>query len=88
MSAYVIGNYNINDIETYMKYTKSVRDTLIKYEGKTLIADHEFIKKEGQPLQFIVAVELKSIEDAEKWYNSEDYRKIINSRKESTTGWV
>ena len=42
----------------------------------------------SEPSHITIVVEFNSIEDAEKYYNSEEYQSIANIRKESSTGWI
>ena len=88
MKAYSVANYSINDPDTYMQYIRNVRETLVPYGGRTIIADHQHDTKEGQPAPVVVAVEFPSMEKAQEWYQSDAYRKIVDFRRNSCTGWV
>lgn len=88
MSVYSIANYTITNPETYMKYVKSVGQTVAAYGGKTLVADHELQVLEGTPREVLVVVEFPSESVLKQWYESDAYQAVIGFRKESTQGWV
>jgi uncharacterized protein (DUF1330 family) len=88
MSAYVVGNYSIHNVELYMQYVSQVRETIEAFNGITLTADHEHQTFEGQPGQVVTIVKFDSEELARKWYNSAAYSKIIPLRQRASEGWV
>ena len=88
MKAYIAGNYTINDNAMYMEYMKKVGGIVSKYNGRTLIADHDFSVLEGKPGKVMVLVEFDSFQEAQNFYNSIEYQEIVNFRKQSTEGWL
>jgi len=88
MPGYIIANYTIHDKETYQKYPPAVGPTIQQYGGRVLVADYEAKTVEGSPQQVIVVVEFESVEVAQRWYDSSEYRSIKHLRTESTEGWA
>jgi uncharacterized protein (DUF1330 family) len=74
MAAYVIGNVNVTDPATYEAYRKLVPATLEKYGGKFIVRGGplEVIEGNWQPARLVV-LEFESVEQAKRWYNSEEY---------------
>jgi len=75
MAAYVIGNVDVKDPAGYEEYRKLVPATIQKYGGKYLVRGGAFEKLEGawQPKRLVV-LEFPSLEQAKRWYDSEEYR--------------
>ena len=89
MKAYLLGHYSIFDEKKHLEYIKHVGLIVAKYKGITKIADHEPKILEGSPEKNnTVLVEFPSQNQALNFYNSKEYQKIINFRKESSNGWV
>jgi len=88
MPGYAIAQYTIHDPETYAKYPSSVAPTLSQYGGKLLVADHDCKVLEGNPYQVTIVIEFESVETAQRWYDSPEYRKIMHLRTSSTEGWI
>ena len=88
MKGYVIANFTINDPETFKKYLSFVGETVDKYNGKFLVRGPIANVIEGNPYNFLAIVEFNSTKKAEKWFYSEEYKKIIDMRISSTEGWL
>jgi len=75
MAAYVIVDIEINDVALYDDYRKRVPATIAKYGGKFLVRGGPFEQLEGtwQPTR-LVLLEFPSMEQAKRWYDSEEYR--------------
>jgi uncharacterized protein (DUF1330 family) len=75
MAAYVIVDIDIHDAALFDQYRKMVPATIEKYGGKFLVRGGTFEKLEGnwQPTR-LVLLEFPSLEQAKRWYDSEDYR--------------
>ena len=87
MKSYVVTNFTINGPETFKKYLSLVGDTVDKYKGKFLVRDPIVNVIEGNPYKFLAIVEFPSTKEAETWFYSEEYQKIIDMRISSTEGW-
>jgi len=75
MAAYVIVDVDIHDAALYDEYRKHVPATIEKYGGKFLVRGGKFEKLEGswQPTRLVV-LEFPSMDQAKRWYDSEEYR--------------
>ena len=74
MAAYVIVDIEIHDAALYDDYRKRVPATIEKYGGKFLVRGGQFEQLEGswQPTR-LVLLEFPSMEQAKRWYDSEEY---------------
>jgi uncharacterized protein (DUF1330 family) len=88
MKGYIVGNYSVTDEASYLNYIRGVGAVVARYGGRTLVADHELDVKEGEPKSIVVLVEFDSAEKANTFYNSPEYRAVIDFRKNGTNGWV
>jgi uncharacterized protein (DUF1330 family) len=75
MAAYVIVDIEIHDTALYDEYRKRVPATIAKYGGKFLVRGGGFEQLEGSwhPTR-LVRLEFPSMEQAKRWYDSEEYR--------------
>ena len=75
MSAYFIVDVNVQDAAGFEEYRKRVPATVEKYGGKFLVRGGKFEKLEGtwQPTR-VVLLEFPTVEQARRWYDSEEYR--------------
>ena len=81
MPAYIIGQITINDHIEYQKYLAGVMDTLTPFEGRVLAADEEVAVLEGAwHANRTVVVEFPSVDHARRWYDSPNYRAVIQYR--------
>ncbi len=86
MKGYVVTNFTINDREMFKEYLSLVGETVDKYKGKFLVRDPIANIIEGNPYQFLTITEFPSTKEAETWFYSEEYQKIIEMRTSSTEG--
>ena len=75
MAAYVIVDIDIQDAALYDEYRERVPATIEKYGGKFLVRGGRFEQLEGtwQPTR-LVLLEFPSMEQAKRWYDSQEYR--------------
>lgn len=75
MAAYVIANVDIKDAALFEQYRKQVPDTLARHGGKFLVrgGQHQILEGAWTPSRLVV-LEFPSMEQARRWYDSEDYR--------------
>ena len=88
MAAYVIGDINVTDSETYAKYAAGVPATSEAYRGRYLVrgADKcEIAEGDWLPERFVLA-EYESMEAAKAWYNSPEYSELLKLRQSASTG--
>lgn len=90
MPAYLIANVEVKDTEKFREYLKSTPAIIKKYGGRFLVQGGDFEICEGNwnPKR-LVLVEFESIQKAKEFYNSPEYRAIINLRRSAAyTEWV
>jgi uncharacterized protein (DUF1330 family) len=75
MPAYLIVDLHIQDRAVFEEYRKLVPATIEKYGGRYVIRGGalEVLEGEWQPKR-IVVLEFPSIEQARRWYDSEEYQ--------------
>lgn len=88
MSAYVIGDINVTDPETYAKYAAAVPATsgpfgcryLVRGPGKCENAEGDW-----RPERLVLA-EYKDVETIKSWYYSPEYKELTKLRQSASTG--
>ena len=81
MPAYIIALEVINDRNEFDKYRAGVHDVLKKYQGEIVVSNEDVEIFEGKwPYTKTVVVRFPSIEQAKQWYNSEEYREVVQHR--------
>ncbi len=87
MAAYVIAEIEVIDPAPYEEYRKRVLATIQKHGGRFLVRGGAIDSKEGgwQPKRLIV-VEFPSMEKARAWYDSPEYRPLIELRQKASRG--
>jgi uncharacterized protein (DUF1330 family) len=75
MPAYVIVDVTTTDQALMDEYRKHVPATLAKYGGRFLVRGgaHQTIEGSWKPNRLVV-LEFPSMEQAKRWYDSEEYR--------------
>jgi uncharacterized protein (DUF1330 family) len=75
MAAYVIANVNVHDAASFEEYRRQVPATIAKHGGRYLVRGGrvEHIEGAWNPARLVV-LEFPSMEQARRWYDSEDYR--------------
>jgi uncharacterized protein (DUF1330 family) len=75
MPAYVIANVTVTDLPAMEEYRKQVPATLAKYGGRFLVrgGGHQTVEGDWKPTRLVV-IEFPSLADAQRWYDSEEYR--------------
>ena len=77
----------MNDQATFDAYRKQVPATLAPFGAKFLVRGGKVTIHEGKwPHATTVVIEFPSRAQAEGWYNSPAYQKIIDLRHKSSTG--
>lgn len=87
MAAYVMGEIEVTDPALYEEYRKQVLAVVSKYGGKFLVRGGRVESLEGgwAPKR-VVALEFPSVEQAQKWYRSEEYGPLIALRQKASRG--
>ena len=89
MPAYFIVDNEVTDPAGFEEYRKQVPGTVEKYDGKFLVRGGQVQTLEGdwKPKR-IVGTEFPSIENARRWYDSEEYRALKALRLRTARGSV
>jgi uncharacterized protein (DUF1330 family) len=87
MPAYVVANVRVEDPERYEEYRARVTPTIERYGGRFLARGGKAERLEGayDPAR-VVILEFPSYEQAKAWYESEQYRPLIELRQSTSTG--
>ena len=75
MAGYVIANVDVKDAALFEQYRKQVPETIARYGGKYLVRGgaHRTLEGGWSPSRLVV-LEFPSVEQARRWYDSEEYR--------------
>jgi uncharacterized protein (DUF1330 family) len=86
MSAYFIVDIDIHDAAGLEEYRNQVPATLTKYGGRFIVRGGRFERLEGdwQPKR-LVLLEFPSVEQAKRWYDSEEYRPLKAMRLKASS---
>jgi len=81
MAAYMIVDLEITDLEGFREYQKRVGSTLESYGGKFLVrgGNYETLEGDWHPHR-LVMLEFPSVEQAKRWYNSDEYAPVKDIR--------
>jgi uncharacterized protein (DUF1330 family) len=81
MAAYGIGDIELTDPVAFQEYRNRVGATVEQYGGRFMIQGGRVDPKEGdwQP-RHLLMLEFPSLEQAERWYNSSEYKPLIAIR--------
>lgn len=87
MTAYAIVGENIHDQAMFDAYRKDVLPTLAPFKGEFAVRGGAFSVLEGEfPYQRLVVIAFPTRAEAEGWYKSDAYQKLLPLRLKSTTG--
>jgi uncharacterized protein (DUF1330 family) len=75
MAAYVIANVSVQDAALFEEYRKRVPETIARHGGRYVVRGgrHETLEGGWKPSRLVV-LEFPSLEQARRWYDSEEYR--------------
>ena len=82
MSAYVVVEVDVKDPERYADYKTMVPASLEVYGGKFRVRGGSVENLEGawSPSRFVI-LEFDSVEQAKRWWDSDEYREARNLRQ-------
>jgi uncharacterized protein (DUF1330 family) len=87
MRAYVIVQVEVLDQRPYDAYRKDVLPTIEAFGGRFLVRGGTMTKLEGDwPYSRAVVIEFPSRADAEGWYRSPAYQKLLPLRLKASRG--
>ena len=86
-AAYLIGDIEVTDPDTYAKYAAGVPDTVAAYGGIYLVRGvaGEVLEGPWTPKRLVV-LEFESLERAKAWYNSPEYADLKKLRQSASKG--
>ncbi|HSE05513.1 MAG TPA: DUF1330 domain-containing protein [Methylomirabilota bacterium] len=75
MAAYIIADVTVTDPATMEEYRKLVPATLAPYGGRFIVRGgaHQTVEGDWKPNRLVI-LEFPSVEQAKRWYDSEQYR--------------
>ncbi|MGH7413606.1 MAG: DUF1330 domain-containing protein [Candidatus Rokuibacteriota bacterium] len=81
MPAYVIADLTVTDPVAMEEYRKRVPATVAPYGGRFLVRGgaHETVEGDWKPNRLVI-LEFPSLEQAKRWYDSEEYREPLAMR--------
>ena len=84
MAAYVMGDIEVTDPTAFQEYRNRVGATVEQYGGKFVVRGGRVNPKEGDwKPRLLVMLEFPSLEQAERWYNSSEYKPLIAIREKA-----
>jgi len=86
---YLIAQIDVNDPETYAGYTAQTPGIAASYGGAFIVRGGQLAALEGAaPKGRVVVIEFPSYDQAQNFYNSDEYQAIIGIRHAATTSNV
>jgi len=81
MAAYMIVDNEVTDPEGFREYQKRVGSTLESYGGTFLVRGEKYENLEGDwHLHQLIMLEFPSVEQARRWYQSDEYAPVKDIR--------
>jgi uncharacterized protein (DUF1330 family) len=86
MAAYIVVDIDVHDAPGLEEYRRQVPATVTKFGGRFLVRGGPFQVLEGgwQPKRMVL-LEFPSVEQARRWYDSEEYRPLRAMRLKAST---
>jgi uncharacterized protein (DUF1330 family) len=86
MAAYFVVDIDVHDPAGMSEYRARVPSTVQKYGGKYLVRGGKWECLEGDwKPRGVVVLEFPSVEQAKRWYESEEYRDLKAARRRAST---
>jgi len=75
VAAYIIADVTVTDPAAMEEYRKRVPATLARYGGRFVVRGgaHQSVEGDWKPTRLVV-LEFPTMEQAKRWYDSEEYR--------------
>ena len=85
MAAYMIANLDVRDAKAFEEYRKRVEPIIARFGGRYIVRGGTMRVLEGDlPLKRVVLLEFPSVEAAQRFYDSPEYRPVMQIRLDST----
>jgi len=89
MKGYLIANIEVHDQQAFEEYRGKVAPLIARFGGRYLVRGGKLHALEGDlGLKRLVILEFPSLADAERFYDSPEYRPVLELRSASTTSQV
>jgi uncharacterized protein (DUF1330 family) len=86
MSAYMVFNYTVTNLDGYAPYGRAARRTLAAHGVEGVVADYSSQTIEGAPGPVTVVLRFESREAALAWYRSDEYQSVVHLRTDNSEG--
>jgi uncharacterized protein (DUF1330 family) len=86
MPAYIIGEIEITDPETYKRYTARTPDVIAKHGGRFVVRGGNGEALEGASPRRVVVIEFPDRATAKRFYESPAYQEILKIRLSASNG--
>ncbi len=86
MPAYIIGEIEITDPETYKRYTAQTPGVIGKFGGRYIVRGGNGEAVEGAAPKRVVVIEFPDKATAKRFYNSPEYQEILKIRHSASSG--
>ena len=83
MAGYVMANVVWKDSESLAVYKRLMPSSVEKYGGRFLICGGAMEVLEGERSPALVVIEFPTVEQARRWYSSEEYRPALEIRQQA-----
>jgi uncharacterized protein (DUF1330 family) len=85
MAGYLIANIEVKEPAKFEEYRQKVVPVIKKFGGRYLVRGGDVRRLEGNlPLKRVVVLEFPTVEAAQRFYDSVEYRPILDLRLAST----
>jgi uncharacterized protein (DUF1330 family) len=89
MAVYMIFNEQITDQGKFETYRQQAGALILRFGGRFLVRGGNVTPLEGNPgLHRVVIIEFDDMAAARRFYDSDDYRPLIQLRKSASTGYA
>jgi uncharacterized protein (DUF1330 family) len=87
MAAYLIVDLDVKDSEKIAEYRRGAGPTVAKHGGRLLVLNgaREVLEGSWTPKELII-IEFPSMQELKNWYDSAEYRPLIDLRKAAARG--
>jgi uncharacterized protein (DUF1330 family) len=86
MTACVIAQVTVHDVDMYYQYASKIFETVKPYRGRLVAANDAEVREGSLPHLRTVIGEFPDLESLRAWYDSGAYQAIIDLRKNATDG--
>jgi uncharacterized protein (DUF1330 family) len=89
MKGYLIANIDVRDPKAFAEYREKVAPMIARFGGRYLVRGGTLRNVEGKlDLKRLIILEFPSLAEAERFYDSEEYRPLIELRTSCTVSDV